>query len=173
MSRATTDGRSGNAGPNTMPEAGSGQRCGAPRPSLTAPPHETRTARPQKSISASHPRTASTPPAPPWPCACPDVNRERESLAPGTGHATTPHKGRHDHKAACRYRSPIRLFMTAGQVTDHAGAAALPGSLPKAGWLLADRGHGADCFREASKDRGDKDRGIMPTIPGGRRAASR
>ena len=114
----------------------------------------------------------NAPPAPPWPCACPDINRKRESLAPGTGHATTPHKGRHDHKAACRYRSPIRLFMTAGQVTEHAGAAALPGSLPKAGWLLADRGHGADCFREASKDRGDKDRGIMPTIPGGRRAAS-
>lgn len=33
----------------------------------------------------------------------------------------------------------IRFFMTAGQVSDYTGAAALPGSLPKAEWLLADR----------------------------------
>ena len=35
---------------------------------------------------------------------------------------------------------PIRLFMTAGQVIDYTGAADLLGSLPKAEWLLADRG---------------------------------
>jgi hypothetical protein len=44
----------------------------------------------------------------------------------------------------------------AGQVSDCTGAAALLGSLPKAEWLLADRGHDADWFREALKDRGIK-----------------
>lgn len=39
---------------------------------------------------------------------------------------------------------PIRFFMTAGQVSDYTGAAALIGSLPKAVWLLADRGYDAD-----------------------------
>ena len=36
---------------------------------------------------------------------------------------------------------PIRFFMTAGQVSDYTGAAALLGSLPSADWLLADRGY--------------------------------
>jgi transposase len=56
---------------------------------------------------------------------------------------------------------PIRLFMTAGQVSDYTGAAALLGSLPKAEWLLADRGYDADWFRDALKDKG-----IRPCIPG-------
>jgi IS5 family transposase len=56
---------------------------------------------------------------------------------------------------------PIRLFMTAGQVSDCTGAAALPGSVPKADWLAADHGHDADWFREALKDKG-----IKPCIPG-------
>ena len=51
--------------------------------------------------------------------------------------------------------------MTAGQVSDYTGAAALLGSLPKAEWLLADRGYDADWFREALKDKG-----IKPCIPG-------
>ena len=51
---------------------------------------------------------------------------------------------------------PIRFFMTAGQVSDYTGAAALLGSLPKAQWLLADRGYDADWFREALKDKGIK-----------------
>lgn len=34
----------------------------------------------------------------------------------------------------------------AGQVSDYTGAAALLSSLPKAGWLLADRGYDADWF---------------------------
>ena len=55
---------------------------------------------------------------------------------------------------------PIRLFMTAGQVSDYTGAAALLGSLPKADWLLADRGYDADWFRSALQDR------IRPCIPG-------
>jgi len=34
---------------------------------------------------------------------------------------------------------PIRFFITAGQVSDYSGAAALLSSLPKAEWLPADR----------------------------------
>jgi transposase len=44
-------------------------------------------------------------------------------------HAVTDAKGR-----------PLRFFMTAGQVSDCAGAAALLSSLPAAEWLIADRG---------------------------------
>jgi transposase len=51
--------------------------------------------------------------------------------------------------------------MTAGQVNDYTGAAALLGSLPKAEWLLADRGYDATWFRDALKDKG-----IKPCIPG-------
>jgi len=58
-------------------------------------------------------------------------------------HAVTDAKGR-----------PIRFFMTAGQVSDDTGAAALLGSLPAAEWLIADRGYDADWFREALKDKG-------------------
>lgn len=49
---------------------------------------------------------------------------------------------------------PIGFYMSAGQMMDYTGAAALLGSLPKAGWLLADRGYDADCFREVLKDKG-------------------
>ena len=51
---------------------------------------------------------------------------------------------------------PLKLFMTAGQVSDYTGAAALMGSLPEADWLLADRGYSANWFREALKDKGIK-----------------
>uniref|UniRef100_A4WR28 Transposase IS4-like domain-containing protein n=1 Tax=Cereibacter sphaeroides (strain ATCC 17025 / ATH 2.4.3) TaxID=349102 RepID=A4WR28_CERS5 len=51
---------------------------------------------------------------------------------------------------------PIGFFMSAGQVSDYSGAAALLGSLPKADWLLADRGYDADWLREALKDKGMK-----------------
>lgn len=44
--------------------------------------------------------------------------------------------------------------MTAGQVSDYTGAAALLGSLSKAEWLLADRRYDADWFRKVLKDRG-------------------
>ncbi len=44
--------------------------------------------------------------------------------------------------------------MTAGDVSDCTGAAAAPGSLPAADWLFADRGHEADWFRDALKDKG-------------------
>lgn len=56
---------------------------------------------------------------------------------------------------------PIRLFMTAGQVIDYTGAADLLGSLPKAEWLLADRGYDGDGFRDVLKNKG-----IRPCIPG-------
>lgn len=46
--------------------------------------------------------------------------------------------------------------MTAGQVSDDTGAAALPGSLLGAEWLIADRGYDAGRFREALKDKGTK-----------------
>ena len=65
-------------------------------------------------------------------------------------HAVTDAEGR-----------PIRFFMTAGQVRDYTGAAALLGSLPKAERLLADRVYDADWFRDALKDKG-----IKPCISG-------
>ncbi|MFX0543905.1 IS5 family transposase [Roseovarius sp. S4756] len=65
-------------------------------------------------------------------------------------HAITDTKGR-----------PIRFFMSAGQVSDYTGAAALLSCLPKAEWLLGDRGYDADWFREALNSKG-----IKPCIPG-------
>ena len=55
---------------------------------------------------------------------------------------------------------PIRLFLTAGNVSDYIGARALLSSLPKAEWLLADRGYDADWLRN-----GLKDMKIEPCIP--------
>ena len=57
-------------------------------------------------------------------------------------HAVTDAKGR-----------PLKFFMTAGQVSDYTGAAALLSSLPGADWLLADRGYDADWFRDHSRSR--------------------
>ncbi|RJT23430.1 IS5 family transposase, partial [Chakrabartia godavariana] len=56
---------------------------------------------------------------------------------------------------------PISLFMTAGQVSDYIGAAAMLESLPRAQWLLGDRGYDADWFRDALQAKG-----ITPCIPG-------
>lgn len=58
---------------------------------------------------------------------------------------------------------PISLFMTAGQVSDYSGAAALLDSLPLVQWLLGDRGYDADGFRDALQAKG-----ITPCIPGRR-----
>jgi len=55
---------------------------------------------------------------------------------------------------------PISLFITAGQVSDYFGAAALLDSLPEAQWLLGDRGYDADWFRDALEAKG-----ITPCIP--------
>ena len=51
--------------------------------------------------------------------------------------------------------------MTAGEVSDYTGAAALLDSRPKAEWLLADRGYDAEWFRDALRDKG-----IKPCITG-------
>jgi transposase len=56
---------------------------------------------------------------------------------------------------------PLRFFLSAGQVSDYTGALALLSALPKADWLLADRGYDADWFREALANKG-----IKPCIPG-------
>ena len=55
----------------------------------------------------------------------------------------------------------MRFFLTAGQVSDYRGAAALLGSFPDAKHLLADRGYDADWFRYALEMKG-----IKPCIPG-------
>ncbi len=64
--------------------------------------------------------------------------------------------------AICDSRGrPLNLFVTAGQVSDCIGARALLSRLPDVDWLLGDRGHDADRFREALKDKG-----IRACIPG-------
>ena len=49
----------------------------------------------------------------------------------------------------------------AGQISGYTGAAALLDELPKAKWLLADRGYDADWYRDALQAKG-----ITPCIPG-------
>ena len=56
---------------------------------------------------------------------------------------------------------PLSFFITAGQISDYTGAAALLDDLPKAQWLLADRGYDADWSRGALEQKG-----IKPYIPG-------
>ncbi len=48
---------------------------------------------------------------------------------------------------------PRTLLLTAGQVSDYTGAAALLSSLNPAKALLADKGHDADWFRDALAER--------------------
>ena len=43
---------------------------------------------------------------------------------------------------------PLSFFMTAGRVSDYTGAAALLDEMPKAQWLLGDRGYDADWFTQ-------------------------
>ncbi|WP_235818154.1 IS5 family transposase [Brucella thiophenivorans] len=59
--------------------------------------------------------------------------------------------------AHCR---PIRLNVTAGQISDYEGAAHLFKNLPKDDWLFTDRGYDADWFRKRLKDKE-----IKPCIP--------
>jgi transposase len=64
--------------------------------------------------------------------------------------------------AICDSRGrPLKLFVTAGQVSDYIAARALLGDLPNVRWLLGDRGYDADWFRDALKDKG-----IRACIPG-------
>jgi len=53
------------------------------------------------------------------------------------------------HAVADANGRPLSFFMTAGQVSDYTGAAALLDDLPKAQWLLGDCGYDADWFRDA------------------------
>jgi transposase len=65
------------------------------------------------------------------------------------------------HAVADANGRPLNFFMTAGQISDYTGAAALLDDLPKAQWLLGDRGYDADWFRDALEAKG-----IKPCIPG-------
>jgi len=47
----------------------------------------------------------------------------------------------------------LSFFITAGQVSDYTGAVALLGDVPKAQWLLDDRGYAADWFRDGLEAR--------------------
>ncbi len=64
------------------------------------------------------------------------------------------------HAVADANGRPLSFVMTAGQVSDFIGAAALLDDLPKAQWLLGDRSYDADRFRDALQP---KD--IQPCIP--------
>ena len=55
---------------------------------------------------------------------------------------------------------PLRLWLSAGQISDYTGARALLNRLPAARTMLADRGYDADWFRE-----GLEEQGIAPCIP--------
>jgi hypothetical protein len=65
------------------------------------------------------------------------------------------------HAVADADGRPLRVFMTAGQVRDDTGPAALPGSLAQSIWPLANHGHDAGRFRDALKDKG-----VKPCTPG-------
>ena len=65
---------------------------------------------------------------------------------------------------------PISLFMTAGQVSDYAGAAAPLDSLPRAQWLLGDQGYDADWFRAPCRPRASRPASLGQT-PGPLRQA--
>ena len=54
----------------------------------------------------------------------------------------------------------MRLLLTAGQTSDHVGAAALLAALPSARNLIADRGYDSTRLRTALAERG-----ITPCIP--------
>jgi transposase len=58
------------------------------------------------------------------------------------------------HAVTDAKRCPLWFFMTAGQVSDYTGAAALLSSLPGAEWLIADRGYDTDWLREALRGKG-------------------
>jgi len=73
-------------------------------------------------------------------------------------------KRRHEHEITRHHRcqrASFELLHHAPQVSDYTGAAALLDDLPKAKWMLADRGYDADWFRDALEQKG-----IKPCIPG-------
>lgn len=58
------------------------------------------------------------------------------------------------HDVADANGCPLSFFMTAGQVSDYTGAAALLDDLPQAQWLLGDRGYDADWSKDALQAKG-------------------
>lgn len=93
------------------------------------------------------------------------VHRTASSLRvkEGCGPPDRPHEGGINtklHAVTDTNGRPISFFMTAGQVSDYIGAAALLDELPAAQWLLADRGYDADWFRDALQEKG-----VTPCIP--------
>ena len=56
---------------------------------------------------------------------------------------------------------PLNFFITAFQISDYTGAAALLDDMLKAQWILADRGYDAEWLRGALEKKG-----IKPCIPG-------
>jgi transposase len=58
------------------------------------------------------------------------------------------------HAIADANGHPLSFFITAGQVSDHTGAAALLDDLPKAQRLLGDCGYDADWYTDALQARG-------------------
>jgi hypothetical protein len=72
------------------------------------------------------------------------------------------------HAVAYANGRPVSFSMTASQVSDYTGAAALLDDLPKAQWLLGDRGCDADWFREFSTPGGSS-----PASRAARRATTR
>jgi transposase len=56
--------------------------------------------------------------------------------------------------------TPLILLLSEGQMSDYKGARHIVHALPRAGYMLADRGYDADWFREALGERG-----INPCIP--------
>ncbi len=69
------------------------------------------------------------------------------------------------HARADATGRPIGFFMSAGQVSDYTGAAALLGGLLKAGWLPADR-----AMTLTGSEKLGKTRGQRPALPAGRLA---
>ncbi|WP_317216142.1 transposase, partial [Gluconobacter sp. GP1] len=55
----------------------------------------------------------------------------------------------------------LSFFITAGQISDYTGPAALLDSLSTAQWMLGDRGYDADWFRNTLEKKE-----IKPCIPG-------
>ena len=83
------------------------------------------------------------------------------SIQPPSRRNWTVYRGVQLHAVTDANGRPLSFFMTAGQISDYTGAAALLDDLPKAKWLLGDRGYDADWFREALQAKG-----IKPCIPG-------
>jgi putative transposase len=67
------------------------------------------------------------------------------------------------HAVCDQLGRPILLRLTAGQVSDHKGAAMMLDDLPAAAYLIADRGYDSAGFRQALTDMN-----IVPCIPSSR-----